>query len=65
MTREEAEDLRVQLQEAYPEGNVEVTRVPGGVEVKAGHGTDWVFMRTSDDSPLLRLLARQHRATRM
>ena len=59
MTREEAEDLRAQLQQVYPEGNVEGTRVPGGVEVKAGHGGDWVFMRTADDSPLLRLLTTQ------
>ena len=64
MTREDAEDLRCQLQQVYPEGNVEVTRVPGGVEVMAyDESGGWVFMRTADDSPLLGLLA--HRATRM
>jgi len=64
MTRQDAEDLRSQLQEVYPEGNVEVTRIPGGVEVMAYDETGGrVFMRTADDSPLPGLLA--HRATRM
>lgn len=56
MTREQARQLRRQLRQRYPQGNVDVTRVFGGVEVAAGDGHGWLFLRTTDDSPLLRLL---------
>jgi len=64
MTRDDARDLQCRLEMRYPDGDVEVTRVFGGVEVEAGTTCDRVFMRTTDDSPLLVLLA-QTRPTRM
>jgi hypothetical protein len=59
MTREEARELRRQLRKAYPDGDVEVTRVFGGVEITAGDGGahGYTFLRVADDSPLLVLLA--------
>ena len=56
MTREEARQVERQLRQRYPEGNVEVTRVFGGVEVAAYNERGGVFMRITDDSPLLVLL---------
>jgi len=56
MTREDARQLQRQLRQQYPQDNVDVTRVFGGVEVAAGNGHGWLFLRTTDDSPLLRLL---------
>jgi hypothetical protein len=52
MTREEARQLERQLRERYPAGNVEVVRTWGGVEITVGS----IFLRTTDDSPLLVLL---------
>jgi len=57
MTREEACEVERQLRKRYPAGSVEVTRVFGGIEVEASDGRGFIFMRTTDDSPLLRLLA--------
>jgi len=56
MTRDHARRLERQLRQRYPEGDVDVTRVFGGVEVEAGTACDRVFLRTTDDSPLLVLL---------
>ena len=56
MTREQARQLERQLRQRHPESNVEVTRVFGGVEVAAGNRHGWMFLRTTDDSPLLILL---------
>jgi hypothetical protein len=57
MTREEARRLERQLRARYPEGDVEVTRSFGGVQVMAGDADGRVFMSAADDSPLLALLA--------
>lgn len=57
MTREEARQVERQLRQRYPEGSVHVARIWGGVEVEAGDAHGRVFMRTTDDSPLLALLA--------
>lgn len=67
MTRDEAEELRERLREQYPDGDAEVTRVWGGAEVYAGDPNlgGWVFMRTTGDSPLLRILADQRRAAQV
>jgi len=56
MTRDAARQLEQQLRRRFPGGKIEVTRVFGGVEVEAGGGSGRVFMRTTDDSPLLALL---------
>ena len=56
MTREEAEQVEQQLSKRYPEGRVEVTRVPGGLSVEARDDGGWTFLRVTDDSPLLTLL---------
>ena len=56
MTRDAARRLERQLRARYPVGNVEVTRVWGGVEVEAGNDRDRTFLRVADDSPLLALL---------
>ena len=56
MTREEARQLERQLLERYPADSVHVARVFGGVEVEAGNGHGWMFLRTTEDSPLLVLL---------
>jgi hypothetical protein len=56
MTRDEARQLEQQLRQHYPEGDVEVTRVFGGVEVEAGNVNGYTFLRVADDSPLLVLL---------
>jgi len=52
MTRDEAHRLERQLRALHPADNVEVIRVPGGVEVTCGS----TFVRAADDSPLLLLL---------
>jgi len=57
MTREEARQLKRQLRARYPEGDVEVTRAFGGVQVMAGDVDGRVFMSAADDSLLLALLA--------
>jgi hypothetical protein len=56
MTRDAVRQVERQLRKRYPSGTVEVTRVFGGVEVTAGDGRGWVFIRAADDSPLLTLL---------
>jgi hypothetical protein len=57
MTRDEARRLEQQRRDRYPEGTVEVTRVPGGAQVKAGDERGIVFVRADDGSPLLAMLA--------
>ena len=56
MTRDDARRLERQLRQRYPAGDVEVTRVFGGVKVSASNGHGYVFVRVDDDSPLLVLL---------
>jgi hypothetical protein len=65
MTRDDARQLERQLRQRYPDGDVEVNRVFGGVEGEAGTTCDRVFMRTTDASPLLVLLAHQKRPSQM
>lgn len=56
MTREQARQVEQQLSNRYPGAHVDVTRVFCGVEVMVSDRHGWVFMRTTDDSPLLALL---------
>jgi len=56
MTRDQARQVEQQLRKRYPTGDVNVTRVFGGVQVTASNGHAWVFLRAADDSPLLELL---------
>jgi hypothetical protein len=56
VTREAARQLERQLQERYPDGDVAVVRVPGGVEVETRSNGGWTFLKVADGSPLLVLL---------
>ena len=56
MTREEARQVARALRRRYPAGNVDVSRVFGGLRVAVSDQRGRLFMRVTDDSPLLVLL---------
>jgi hypothetical protein len=56
MTREAARQLERQLRKRYLAGSVDVSRVFGGVRVAVSDERGRLFIRVTDDSPLLALL---------
>jgi hypothetical protein len=57
MTREQAAQVTALLQARYPDANITVTRIPGGLHIEVHAGDSSLFaVIGSEDSPLLAAL---------